>query len=318
MPNTFYIIEVDKTIPEYTEKLVTQIKAQDIDVTYCSLDDYNNAASLADIVFQGAKLIFMGNNPKGQPAVQNISVWQYERFGCRIGFAGNKCVIYARDADLPYSDYKDFRDYCKSLHLEDPDVVVPPENPVAEGVEWMKKKFADKNNRSVHRAQYSALIHEFMNHHLVEFISSVDDGEESANAEVPSDLKTILRNLKAATFANLTTKQAIWCHTIIHTTALSCAAVAFIPIPVADTFPITAAQISMVVSLGVVFGNKLSKSDAQILLKTIAAPVAGRTLAKVGLVLIPGVGWTINGAISGAITEILGWTIANDFANKIQ
>jgi uncharacterized protein (DUF697 family) len=74
----------------------------------------------------------------------------------------------------------------------------------------------------------------------------------------------------------------------------------------------------MVLGLGKVFDNKLTKSDAQVLLKTVAAPLAGRALSKAALVFVPGVGWAINGAIAGAITEILGWTIANDFAVKSQ
>jgi uncharacterized protein (DUF697 family) len=73
----------------------------------------------------------------------------------------------------------------------------------------------------------------------------------------------------------------------------------------------------MVIGLAKVFNNQITKSDAQVLLKTIAAPLVGRALAKAGLVFVPGVGWAVNAGISATITEILGWTVANDFAMKL-
>jgi uncharacterized protein (DUF697 family) len=277
--------------------------------------------SLSDIVFDGAKFIFVGADTSGQPAVPNISSWQYECFGCRIGWYGNKCAIFARDADLPHPDYEKFRDYCKGVQLDYPDVVVPPEAPeglVAEGFQKLKGFFMDENC-SVHRAQYSTLVYEFADNYLVPFVNTESNSEENGfDVDIPEDINDILRDLKAASLAHMTTKQTLWCHAIIHTAAIACAAIAFVPIPVADAIPITGAQVLMVLGLGEVFDNKLTKSDAQVLLKTVAAPLAGRVLSKAGLVLVPGVGWAINGAIAGAITEILGWTIANDFAVKSQ
>jgi uncharacterized protein (DUF697 family) len=110
--------------------------------------------------------------------------------------------------------------------------------------------------------------------------------------------------------------KSMLCHAIIHPIAAACAVVAFIPIPVADAIPITGAQISMVIGLAKVFDHKISILDAQALLKTLAAPLAGRALAKNALIFLPGVGWGINGAVAGIITEILGWTVANDFATN--
>jgi uncharacterized protein (DUF697 family) len=162
-------------------------------------------------------------------------------------------------------------------------------------------------------------VYEFVNNFLARFINEEPGSEENTNdADVPEDLKDISGNLKANALANLTNSQALWCHAIIHAASIACAAIAFVPIPVADAIPITGTQVSMVLGLGKVFDNKLTKSDAQILLKTVAAPLAGRALAKAGLVLVPGVGWAINGAIAGTVTEILGWAIANDFAVKSQ
>jgi uncharacterized protein (DUF697 family) len=72
----------------------------------------------------------------------------------------------------------------------------------------------------------------------------------------------------------------------------------------------------MTLGLAKVFNNKITKSDAQVLLKTVAAPLAGRAIAKGVFMFVPGVGWGINAVLAGTITEILGWTIANDFASK--
>ena len=160
-------------------------------------------------------------------------------------------------------------------------------------------------------------MHEFINNYIDKFINCDHGcGSNTDDNEVPPDIKDVLKSKKADTSSNLTSKQGVLCHAIIHSAAIACSAMAFLPIPVADTIPITSAQIAMVIGLGKVFKNKITKSDAQILLRTAAAPLVGRTLAKTVFVFVPGIGWVINGAIAGTITEILGWIIANDFAAK--
>ncbi|MDR2749546.1 MAG: DUF697 domain-containing protein, partial [Clostridiales bacterium] len=141
-----------------------------------------------------------------------------------------------------------------------------------------------------------------------------EETKEVAQAQV--NFKETLNTIKSAAKTTMTKPQQIACHSIIHGAALVTAACAFIPVPVADSIPITTAQISMVIGLGKVFNNEITKSDAKVLLATVAAPLAGRAAAKVGLMLIPGVGWALNGAIAATITEILGWTVAMDFAKK--
>lgn len=312
-----YIVGVDKLFSEYPDKLMKLIKERDIEAMHFTYEEYQELVLLSDKIFGDAKFIFVGTNSSGQPAIPGITSWKYERFACRIGWQGNKCVIFARDTDLPYSDYKDFRDYCQNMQLDYSDVIIPPENPIVEGFEAIKKNFANKENQSVHRAQYSTLIYEFMNKHFCDFINYKSScGNGTHDSEVPPNINSILETKKSEALSKLTWKQAILCHAIINTAAVACAAVAFLPIPVADTIPITSAQVAMVIGLGKVFNNKLTKSDAQILLKSVAAPLVGRVLAKNVLIYVPGVGWAINGAIAGVITVILGWTIASHFAAK--
>ena len=338
MQNMIYVVECDSTISEYTEKLVTLLKTAGFDVDVCAIVEY---ASLNIALFQGVKFIFIGSSSKQAPEPV-ISTWQYERYGCRIGWSRNKCVLAAEASDLSSAEYRAFRNHCQELYLKNSDVTVPPESIFSERYDDEREKLANKSERhrarldeyesrrlakfaaskkgqAISQAQYSVLLYEFEKHYLAKFMASTDDGEETADTtHVPPDAKSALREQRERALEKLTPKQARMCHTTIHVSALSCAAVAFIPVPVADTIPITAAQISMVLKLGRIFDKKLTKSDAQILLKTLAAPLAGRTLAKAGLALVPGVGWTINGAIAGTITEILGWTIVNDFAAQTK
>jgi uncharacterized protein (DUF697 family) len=301
MQNVVYVVGDNKSFSEYSDRLVQLIKKKGDEVKPLTFEEYQSMVSLADTVFGGDKFIFVGTHST-MPVISNF---EYKRFGCYIGWEGSYCIIFALDTDLPFTDYKDFREDCAGLQIEHPDVVVPPEYLFDEAIEAFKKFFTE-NNQSAHRAQYITIIHEFMGNYFDKFI----------NNDNAQDIKTALKEEKNKALANLTQYQKLRCHVIIHTAAIASAAVAFIPIPFADAIPITSAQIAMVIGLGKVFNNKITKSDAEILLKTAAAPLVGRALAKNALALIPGIGWTINGVIAGTITEILGWSIASYFAKK--
>jgi uncharacterized protein (DUF697 family) len=332
MPNTLYIVEVhktlsevDKTISESAQELTTLIEAKGIEVKSCTLTAYRESEQIIAMVFgDGAKFIFVGADSTGQSPVPDISSWQYKQFGRRIGWSGDKCVLFARETDLPYSDYKAFKTYCEILRFDHPGVVVPPEPPATLGFKWLDEQWewmmkSLSNDPKVHQAQYSTLVYEFAKNFLTSFINGECSGEHNANdADVPENIKDAARDLKANALANLTNSQAEACRNVIHAASIACAAIAFVPIPFADAIPITSAQIYMVLELGTIFDNKLTKSDAQILLKTFTAQLAGRALSKAGLALLPGLGWAINAAIAGTITEALGWSIANAFALKTR
>lgn len=103
------------------------------------------------------------------------------------------------------------------------------------------------------------------------------------------------------------------CHKIIHTASITAGAAGAIPIPIADTIPITAAQIAMVVGLGKVFDITISDSVAKSILGTGLAKEAGRFVAKELIKLIPGIGPAINATTAAALTEAMGWLVADDF-----
>lgn len=107
------------------------------------------------------------------------------------------------------------------------------------------------------------------------------------------------------------------CHIAIHSATAAAAAAGAIPIPMADAIPITAAQIAMVVRLGKVFGISLSESTTKSILGVGITQSAGRTLSANLIKAVPGAGTVIGGVISAstaaALTEALGWIIADDF-----
>lgn len=311
MQGTLYIVEVDKSLSEYVERLVMLLKEQGIDAELCTMEGYENATRYPE-QFNRCKFLFLGTDLWGHPPVSDISKWRYNQFGSRIGWTKNKCVIYALSLELPYSEYQAFREHCKELKLEHPDVIIPPQNTLVEAGEFIKEMVGKKENSSVQRAQYSVLVYEFMDHYFKDFF-----GEDGAGV-TEEDVKSYLHEIKKSALLNLTAKQAILCHAAIHAAAVGSAAVAFIPIPMADAIPITAAQVSMVVALGMIFDNQMTKSDAQVFLATALAPLAGRALAKNALILVPGVGWAVNGGIAAAITECLGWSVAGEFATKLK
>lgn len=313
MQSTVYIVEVDKSLAEYAQRLATLLKEQGVDAELCTMEGYENTTRYPE-QFNRCKFLFLGTDLWGHPPVSDISKWRYNQFGSRIGWTKNKCVIYALSLELPYSEYQAFREHCKELKLEHPDVIIPPENPFVEAGEFIKEMVGKKENSSVQRAQYSVLVYEFMANCLKDFFYE----DENGVGVTEEDVKTYSHKMKKSALLNLTAKQAILCHAAIHAAAAGSAAMAFIPIPMADAIPITAAQVSMVVALGMIFDNQMTKSDAQVLLATALAPLAGRALAKNALIFVPGVGWAVNGGIAAAITECLGWSVAGEFATKLK
>lgn len=106
------------------------------------------------------------------------------------------------------------------------------------------------------------------------------------------------------------------CSAAIHTATVAAGAAGATPIPVADTIPISAAQITMVIALGKIFNLTISNSVAKSVIGVGLAQKAGHFLAS-SLKAIPGIGTVIGGVISAAtaasLTEALGWLVADDF-----
>ena len=112
------------------------------------------------------------------------------------------------------------------------------------------------------------------------------------------------------------------CHAAIHTATVAAAAGGVAPIPMSDTIPISAAQVTMIVELGKVFGVTISQSVAKSIISVGLAQQVGRTLVSNALKCIPGVGTVVGGAISSvtaaSLTEAMGWLVADDFYRMSQ
>lgn len=103
------------------------------------------------------------------------------------------------------------------------------------------------------------------------------------------------------------------CHAVIHSATVAAGAAGAIPIPMSDAVPITAAQIGMIVALGKAFDVSISQSAAKTIIGTTLAQQVGRTVSSSILKSIPGFGTIVGATTAVAVTETLGWIIADDF-----
>ena len=110
----------------------------------------------------------------------------------------------------------------------------------------------------------------------------------------------------------------IKCHTIIHSASVAAglAGASLCWIPTSDSIPISAAQIAMAISLGKVFGIKLSKSAAKAAVAAAAATAAGRAVSQLATFWIPFANLAINASTAVGLTEFVGWTLAAEFAEQ--
>lgn len=105
------------------------------------------------------------------------------------------------------------------------------------------------------------------------------------------------------------------CHAIIHAAAASTGAVGtgLAQIPLADNAVITPIQITMIISLGKVFGLRITEGIANGVIASCATTIAGRGITQVLWGWIPGLGNAINTATAAGLTEAIGWVAAKRF-----
>ena len=105
------------------------------------------------------------------------------------------------------------------------------------------------------------------------------------------------------------------CHAIIHSASASAAAIGggLAQIPGSDNALITPIQLAMTISLGNVFNCQLSESSAKAALASKIAASCGRTISQFLVGWIPGLGNIVNASTAAAITESIGWALANEF-----
>ena len=105
------------------------------------------------------------------------------------------------------------------------------------------------------------------------------------------------------------------CHGIIHSASVSTAAVGagLAQLPLADNAVITPIQITMIVSLGKVFDQEITKTAAKGILAGLIASFVGRGVSQAVWGWIPGIGNASNAITAAAITESIGWLGVDHF-----
>ncbi|MBQ7215192.1 MAG: hypothetical protein IJS39_04330 [Synergistaceae bacterium] len=118
----------------------------------------------------------------------------------------------------------------------------------------------------------------------------------------------------------MTDSQRAKCHGIIHTASAAAAAAGggMAQLPGSDAIPITAAQITMIISLGAVFDIPVSKAAAKSILYGFVGAASGRLVSQMLVGWIPGLGNAINATTAASITEGLGWKVADKFDREAR
>jgi uncharacterized protein (DUF697 family) len=114
---------------------------------------------------------------------------------------------------------------------------------------------------------------------------------------------------------NLTKDQIIKCNTIIHTASVAAGGVGtgLAQIPLADNIVIAPIQITMITSLGAVFGIRVTEGMAKGIISTLAAGFVGRSISQLLIGWVPLLGNAINTATAAGITEAIGWAAVKHF-----
>jgi uncharacterized protein (DUF697 family) len=117
----------------------------------------------------------------------------------------------------------------------------------------------------------------------------------------------------------MTNDQLIKCNIAIHSAAAAAAAIGagLAQLPGSDNPPIVAVQITMAVTLGVIFDVKVTETAGYGMVMTALAsmtgPVIARVISQIVAGWIPGVGNTVNAATAASLTEAVGWILVKVF-----
>lgn len=108
------------------------------------------------------------------------------------------------------------------------------------------------------------------------------------------------------------------CHAIIHTATTAAGATGAVgsQIPLADNAILVPIQITMIVSLGQVFGLEITKTTANAIIKSAAASFVGRSISQVLIGWTPIIGNAINATTAAGLTEAIGWLTVKEFVEK--
>lgn len=112
-------------------------------------------------------------------------------------------------------------------------------------------------------------------------------------------------------------EQRAKCHVIIHIASASAGVVGagLTQTTRSDAAVITPIQMAMASSLGFVFGIEISESSARAAVASATASIVGRSMSQFLVGCIPLAGNAINACTAAALTETIGWMMAEEFSH---
>jgi uncharacterized protein (DUF697 family) len=150
---------------------------------------------------------------------------------------------------------------------------------------------------------------------LKDLLSSIQEvSAKWANEKSPDIPSGTVKGIK------LSKEQMGKCHAIIHTASVAAGGVGtgLAQLPLADNIVLAPIQITMVISIGSVFGIKVTEGMAKGILSTLAASFIGRSVSQVLVGWMPVIGNIINTATAASLTEAVGWLAVKHFQTLSQ
>ena len=120
----------------------------------------------------------------------------------------------------------------------------------------------------------------------------------------------------------MTDEQRIWCHAIIHSSAVATGAGNTVPVPVLGLAADTAALVGMAIGLAAVFGQSIPESAAKVMavdaLKKTLLKQPVKVIAKKLSKIVPFFASVSAATVSVGLVEAAEWTLAGDFEHMAQ
>ena len=115
-----------------------------------------------------------------------------------------------------------------------------------------------------------------------------------------------------------TKKEKALCNSIIHTASAAAAAVGagLAQLPGSDNAFLMPIQLTMIISLGKVYGIQMDESSAKAAMASGSAHAVGRAASQALVGHIPVAGNVINAVTAAGLTETIGWIVAKEFEQK--
>ncbi|MCL1995024.1 MAG: DUF697 domain-containing protein [Defluviitaleaceae bacterium] len=283
MSRKLIIVETQAGIQEFSKKLKSLTKEHGFDtLTTYSYDKFKEDG-LASLKYnervKNYQFVFLGLGTSSNTDIPRITSWEYDEFGCRIGFTDNKCVISVYNSNFNREKHDAFRKHCEILSHENDAILVPHEYAEIQG------------------AQYAMVFHEFAKRWLEKFMKgelneAFKDNTMPITETTVEDIKDMSKKAKK----------------VVVGAAASAAALAAVPIPFADAPMLVSAQVAMMASIAKIFKIEVKNSLKPLVVGAVSvggAVALGRAALSNLAKFIPGKGSVVGAIIAAPIASTL-------------